>query len=66
MKDDPGLYLELELNDDGVEGDRVAGDNVFSKMIPEQKFGLYTLDVEASDIFGNMKVEKEPRIFVIH
>ncbi len=66
MKDDPGLYLEVELNDDGLAGDRVSGDNIFSRKIPEQKFGLYTLEIEAADIFGNMKLEKEPRIFVIH
>lgn len=66
MKDDPGLSLEVELNDDGLAGDRVAGDNIFSKKIPEQKFGLYTLEIESADIFGNMSVEKEPRIFVIH
>jgi S-formylglutathione hydrolase FrmB len=66
MKDDPGHYLELELNDDGLAGDRVAGDNVFSKKIPEQKFGLYTLEIEATDIYGNRMVEKEPQVVVIH
>ena len=66
MKDDPGLLLEVELNDDGVGGDRVAGDHVFSIRIPEQKFGLYTLEIEAADINGNIRVEKDPRVFVIH
>jgi hypothetical protein len=66
MKDDPGRYLEVELNDDGMEGDKVAGDNVFSIKIPEQKFGLYTLEIEAADINGNIRVEKDPRIYVIH
>ncbi len=66
MKDDPGLLLEVELNDDGLEGDRVAGDHVFSIKIPEQKFGLYTLEIETADINGNIRIEKDPRIYVIH
>jgi hypothetical protein len=64
--DDPGLLLEVELNDEGAAGDRVAGDHVFSIKIPEQKFGLYTLEIEAADINGNIRVEKDPRIYVIH
>ncbi|MCK5465143.1 MAG: hypothetical protein KAI95_19080, partial [Bacteroidales bacterium] len=66
VKADPGHYLEVELNDDGVAGDRVAGDNVFSRNIREQKFGLYTLEIETADIYGNLKVEKEPHVVVIH
>jgi hypothetical protein len=66
MKNDPGLSIEAELNDDGVGGDKAAGDNVFSCKIPEQKFGLYTLAIETADIYGNIMVEKEPRVFVIH
>ncbi|MCK4853991.1 MAG: hypothetical protein KAT31_07010, partial [Bacteroidales bacterium] len=66
MKDDPGLLLEVELNDEGAAGDRVAGDHVFSIKIPEQKFGLYTLEIETADINGNIRVEKDPRTYVIH
>ena len=66
MKDNPGLLLEVELNDDGVSGDRVAGDHVFSIKIPEQKFGLYTLEIETADINGNIRIEKDPHIYVIH
>jgi len=66
MKDDPGLLLEVELNDEGRAGDRVAGDHVFSIKIPEQKFGLYSLEIEAADINGNIRVKKDPRIYVIH
>jgi hypothetical protein len=49
-----------------VAGDRVAGDNVFSIKIAEQKYGLYTLEIETADIFGNMRIEKDPKVFVIH
>ena len=66
MKDDPGHYLEVELNDDGEAGDRAAGDNVFSVRIPEQKFGLYTLEIESADINGNVRIEKDPRIYVLY
>ena len=66
MKDNPGKTIEVELHDDGLDGDRTAGDMVFSKTIPEQKFGLYTVELETADIYGNTRVEKEPSIFVLH
>ncbi len=66
MKDNPGKTIKVELNDDGLDGDRAAGDNVFSVRIPEQKFGLYTVEIEVSDTYGNMRTEKEPRVFVLH
>ena len=45
--------LALSLNNDGIDGDRIPGDYVFSVKIPEQRFGLFTVDIEAEDIFGN-------------
>jgi len=59
--------LDLELKDDGKAGDRVAEDNVFSKKIPEQKFGFYKVIVEAIDSFGNKMAGKgSPREFLLH
>ncbi len=66
MNDNTGKTIEIELKDDGLDGDRAAGDNVFSKVIPEQKYGLYTVELEVADIYGNTRVEKEPDIFVLH
>jgi hypothetical protein len=66
MKDNPGRSFEVDLNDDGLDGDRAAGDNVFSVRIPEQKFGLYSVEIEVSDRYGNTRTQKEPQVFVLH
>jgi poly(3-hydroxybutyrate) depolymerase len=66
LQDDPGRSLEVGLNDDGLEGDRAAGDHVFSRKITGQSFGLYTVEIRAADTFGNTRVVKEPHIFVLH
>lgn len=51
--DDVQKKLIFDLNDDGKEGDRAGSDRVFSKKIPDQKFGMYRVIVEATDAFGN-------------
>ena len=65
-KDDPKIIFEVELKDDGTAGDRAEGDNVFSKKIPEQKFGFYRVIVETVDSFGNKIIEEAPDEFVLH
>lgn len=62
----PDTYLELMLQDDGTEGDREEGDQLFSKKIPDQLFGLYHLEMEAADVFGNRMAEKVSGEFVLH
>ena len=62
----PDSYLEFELKDDGSNGDRAENDNVFSFKVPEQKFGLYNVEVTATDTFGNQMTKSAPGIFVIH
>jgi hypothetical protein len=49
-----------------MAGDRAAGDNVFSKKIPEQKFGFYKVVIEAMDSFGNKINEASSDQFVLH
>ena len=66
LQDDPGRSLEVGLNDDGLEGDRAAGDHVFSRGIAEQSFGLYTIEIRAADTYGNTGMVKEPHVFVLH
>ena len=66
LKENAAKSLDIELKDDGKEGDRVEGDNVFSKKLAEQKFGIYRVVVEAVDAFGNKKVTEVPESFVLH
>ncbi len=62
----PDTLLKVILEDEGTEGDRCGGDRVFSKKIPDQLFGLYHLEIEAVDVFGNRMEEKVPGEFVLH
>jgi hypothetical protein len=64
--DDPKKSLEVELKDEGMAGDRVESDNVFSKKIPEQKFGIYRVIIEAADSFGNKIIEEASNTFVLY
>jgi len=66
LKSKPDSFLEFELKDDGRNGDVAGSDNVFSFKIPEQKFGIYTADITASDTFGNRMTQRSPGIFVLH
>ncbi len=66
LKDNPDKYLEVELKDNGKDSDRVPNDNVFSFNIPDQKFGLYQIEITATDTFGNSMTKKSPGIFVLH
>lgn len=65
-KDDPAKSFEVELKNDGLAGDRTETDNVFSKKIPEQKFGMYKVVIEAMDSFGNKMVEESAADFVLY
>jgi len=62
----PHNDFEVMLNDDGVDGDTIRGDNVFSLKIPERNFGLYTVEIEAGDVFNNTGVKAFPDIFTVH
>jgi hypothetical protein len=58
--------FDVQLKDDGTDGDRIANDHVYSKKIPDRKFGLYRIIVEAEDTSGN-KAGKEAHVtFVVH
>lgn len=58
--------FEVELNDTGVNGDRTAGDNVFSVHLPEQKFRVYRVVVSAQDDAGNQYSQEGKGWFVAH
>jgi Putative esterase len=66
LRDDPKKSFEVELNDGGTGGDRAEADNVFSKKIPQQKFGFYKVIIEAVDSFGNKSIEEAPDEFILH
>jgi len=58
--------FEMDLNNEGKEGDSVAADNVYSVKIPEKDFGFYRVMVEAIDSFGNRAVEEAPVKIMLH
>jgi S-formylglutathione hydrolase FrmB len=66
LRTKPDSYLEFDLKDDGRNGDRAENDNLFSFKVPEQKFGLYNVEVIATDTFGNQMTKPAPGIFVLH
>ncbi len=62
----PENFLNIELNDVGIDGDRVAGDNRFGGKVPAEKFELYRLGIESSDIYGNKGYSRCPGTFLVH
>lgn len=66
LKDAPEKSFEVALNDKGIDGDSASDDNVFSYAIPEMKFGLYNVEVEATDMSGNSMKSNSDKVFVLH
>jgi hypothetical protein len=66
LKSDPTKSFEVELNDLGKEGDGAESDNVFSKNIPTDKFGIYRVLIETTDSHGNKTIEERADDFVLH
>lgn len=66
LKDDPKKFFEMELNNDGKEGDRSESDFVFSKKIQERGFGLYEAEIESIDESGNKMIKEWPEVLVVH
>jgi hypothetical protein len=66
LKSDPNAIYTAELNNDGLNGDKVKGDFIFSYRIPIKGFGFYTMEISAADSFENRIDVKAPGIYVIH
>jgi poly(3-hydroxybutyrate) depolymerase len=66
LKSDPMVAFIADLKDDGSSGDRVTDDNLFSYKIPYRRFGVYTLELSATDSDGNKSEMKAPGTFVVH
>lgn len=56
----------LKLNDEGRDGDRAANDNIFSARLPDKKFSVYNVIIEAEDDSGNKVSKEEKRQFIAH
>ena len=61
-----GQTMNLTLLDNGLRGDRIKGDNVFTVKIPEEKFRLYNIKIDASDSHGNKTSRTFHDIFTVH
>jgi hypothetical protein len=66
LRSDPTKSFDIELHDDGNGGDEADGDNVHSKKIPTDKFGIYRVVIEAIDSNGNKTIEEQTNDFVLH
>jgi len=64
--EDTTKTFEVELRNQGNDGDAVAGDNVFSMKIPDRGFGIYRLIIEATDAFNNKATVEVESDFVLH
>lgn len=53
--------IDVQLKDDGTNGDKTANDHIYSMHIPDQKFAIYRIIVEAVDAYGN-KTGKEGNV----
>ena len=66
LKEDQGKFFEIEINDDGKDGDHSKADFVFSRKIQEREFGLHRVEIGAVDKYGNQIIKQWPEILVIH
>ncbi len=64
--DDQQRTFDVILNDEGLNGDRIKDDKLFSGMAPKQKFGLFRMDVEAIDAIGNRTFKNFERLDYFH
>jgi hypothetical protein len=66
VKDEAEKSFEVELNDQGLNGDQVIGDNVFSQKLPQKDLGLYRMLIEARDSYGNILTEEASGKYMLH
>lgn len=50
-----GKRIQLKLNDDGINGDKLAGDGLFSAKVPSDEVGVYTQQVQIRGVHANGK-----------
>ncbi len=64
-KSKPDKYLEFELSNNG-QTSLTESDDIFSIRVPEQRFGIYTIELTATDSYGNSMDKTAPGIYVLH
>jgi hypothetical protein len=64
--EDREAEFQITLNDQGMDGDSMAGDQVFSKKIDVPKFGLYQISIEVTDVSGNKNTIQIPAPYVLY
>ena len=62
----PKDTIEVDLNDAGIMGDKIAKDNVFSGKVPKQSANFFRLEVTAEDRLGNKSKQNLPKTFLIY
>jgi hypothetical protein len=62
----PKDTIEVDLNDAGIMGDKIAKDNVFSGKVPKQSANFFRLEVTAEDRLGNKNKYNLPKTFLIY
>lgn len=58
--------FQTSLTDDGRNGDRAPADHVFSQTIPSQVFGIFKVEIEVEDAFGNKARFEPEEEYVVH
>ncbi len=66
MAGEPVKTFTIDLNDNGDNGDRSGSDKVFGSKIKEMGFGLYKVQIEAEDVYGNKMVKNWDEVVAIH
>lgn len=64
--EEPNEIPEIELNDEGRDGDRAKGDGVYGKIIHVPYTYFYEVEIEAMDVHGNSNIEKYDEVFLIY
>lgn len=55
IKSPSGKRIQLSLNDEGINGDKVAGDGLFSAKVPSDEVGVYSHQVQIRGVHANGK-----------
>jgi S-formylglutathione hydrolase FrmB len=66
MQNDFEKTFDVQLKDDGTGGDRTAGDHIYSITLPERKFSVFRVIVDAEDAAGNKTGKENKELFVMH
>lgn len=66
LQEEKKIVTSVVLHDDGKDGDRTAGDNIFSAKIADAKFSVYKVSIEAEDALRNKVAQDQKTLFIAH